>query len=213
NCSYVFNLSYYFIFVPFSILIFLYSKPFSFNPQIATEATGGFWNESTSSARNYQPLRNVSDACLLDMENRAAVGGSNRLPRSSASGSDLFSGSSADLERWLDSSNQKTHTEEFFQSKVRENLTRPDNIPPSEGGKYMGFGSKPIADFRDQDVSTYDSAVKALSSSFSVMSRLASVAAKKTGELASSASQKTRQISSSVHEKVGPAILQHRHLL
>ncbi|CAA0842870.1 ADP-ribosylation factor GTPase-activating protein AGD7 [Striga hermonthica] len=33
--------------------------------------------------------------------------------------------------------------EGFFARKMAENESRPDNIPPSQGGKYVGFGSSP----------------------------------------------------------------------
>lgn len=31
----------------------------------------------------------------------------------------------------------------FFSKKIQENETRPEGIPPSQGGKYVGFGSTP----------------------------------------------------------------------
>ncbi|CAA0829809.1 ADP-ribosylation factor GTPase-activating protein AGD7 [Striga hermonthica] len=33
--------------------------------------------------------------------------------------------------------------EGFFARKMAENESRPDNVPPSQGGKYVGFGSSP----------------------------------------------------------------------
>eukprot|EP00882_Tetradesmus_deserticola_P004700 GHRQ01004954.1.p1 GENE.GHRQ01004954.1~~GHRQ01004954.1.p1 ORF type:complete len:417 (+),score=199.33 GHRQ01004954.1:225-1475(+) len=33
--------------------------------------------------------------------------------------------------------------EEFFARKMHENQTKPDHLPPSQGGKYVGFGSTP----------------------------------------------------------------------
>lgn len=32
----------------------------------------------------------------------------------------------------------------FFAGRVAENASRPDHLPPSQGGKYVGFGSTPI---------------------------------------------------------------------
>lgn len=31
----------------------------------------------------------------------------------------------------------------FFQRKLAENAHRPEGLPPSQGGKYVGFGSAP----------------------------------------------------------------------
>ena len=33
--------------------------------------------------------------------------------------------------------------DEFFSRKLAENAARPDHLPPSQGGKYVGFGSTP----------------------------------------------------------------------
>ena len=38
---------------------------------------------------------------------------------------------------------QKQQNEDFFNRKGAENANRPDNLRPSEGGKYGGFGSAP----------------------------------------------------------------------
>lgn len=42
------------------------------------------------------------------------------------------------------SPSQKTRNEAYFASKGEENASRPDNIAPSQGGKYGGFGSSPM---------------------------------------------------------------------
>lgn len=36
-----------------------------------------------------------------------------------------------------------TGKESFFARKIAENATKPDHLPPSQGGKYVGFGSSP----------------------------------------------------------------------
>lgn len=36
--------------------------------------------------------------------------------------------------------------EAFFERLGNANATRPENLPPSQGGKYMGFGSAPVED-------------------------------------------------------------------
>lgn len=43
------------------------------------------------------------------------------------------------------SANQKARNESFFAAKGSENATRPSHLPPSQGGKYAGFGSDPPA--------------------------------------------------------------------
>ena len=41
------------------------------------------------------------------------------------------------------SPSQKARNEAYFASKGEQNASRPDHIPPSQGGKYAGFGSSP----------------------------------------------------------------------
>lgn len=33
--------------------------------------------------------------------------------------------------------------EEYFARKMQENQSKPDHLPPNQGGKYVGFGSTP----------------------------------------------------------------------
>ena len=51
------------------------------------------------------------------------------------------SGSSSSLASMNKSKTQKAANEDFFSRKGAENAHRPDNLRPSEGGKYAGFGS------------------------------------------------------------------------
>ena len=39
---------------------------------------------------------------------------------------------------------RKAQNEFFFARKGMENATRPDDLPPSQGGKFTGFGSDPL---------------------------------------------------------------------
>ena len=38
---------------------------------------------------------------------------------------------------------QKAQNEAYFERLGNANASRPDNLPPSQGGKYTGFGSTP----------------------------------------------------------------------
>ncbi|KAL3531834.1 hypothetical protein ACH5RR_005355 [Cinchona calisaya] len=62
-------------------------------------------------------------------------GGSGGTPTRSKSTQDIYS--RAELE--ASAANKET----FFSRKMSENESRPEGIPPSQGGKYMGFGSSP----------------------------------------------------------------------
>ena len=46
--------------------------------------------------------------------------------------------------------------DDFFAQKQRENAMRPDHLPPSQGGKYVGFGSTPAPRPQNQQNSEVD---------------------------------------------------------
>lgn len=105
----------------------------------------------------------------------------------------------------FNSNSCKSQTEAFFARKQSENATRPDNIPPSQGGKYGGFGYQMEAPPRSTSQEFFDTAVSSLASGWSILSSSASKIASKatenairTGELAM---QKVRE--GSFWEEVG----------
>ncbi|KAK9684180.1 hypothetical protein RND81_10G192100 [Saponaria officinalis] len=62
-------------------------------------------------------------------------GGSNNGPMKSRSSGDIYT--RAQLEA------SAADKDGFFARKLAENQTRPEGLPPSKGGKYVGFGSTP----------------------------------------------------------------------
>ncbi|KAF8397522.1 hypothetical protein HHK36_016439 [Tetracentron sinense] len=65
------------------------------------------------------------------------VGGSDRsgVPVKSRSSQDMYTRSQLEA--------SAANKESFFAGKMVENESRPEGIPPSQGGKYVGFGSTP----------------------------------------------------------------------
>lgn len=64
-------------------------------------------------------------------------------------GSGGFSQKSEYTRSQLESS--AANKESFFARKIEENASRPDHLPPSQGGKYVGFGSSPAPQPRKQN--------------------------------------------------------------
>ncbi|KAF8788064.1 ADP-ribosylation factor GTPase-activating like protein [Argiope bruennichi] len=94
----------------------------------------------------------------------------------------------------------------FFSRKQDENLSRPDNVPPNQGGRYTGFGYQMAPPPRSQSQELMDGAWSSLSSGWSSFASGASKFAFKASEgavkLGSIASQKVIEISETVNEKV-----------
>lgn len=59
--------------------------------------------------------------------------------------------------------------DDFFARKQRENSMRPEGIPPSQGGKYVGFGSQPTMPQR-QSHSQFDDVTGLVTKGFSDLS-------------------------------------------
>lgn len=51
---------------------------------------------------------------------------------------------------------QKTRNEEYFSTLGKVNENRPDNLPPSQGGKYAGFGNTASEPHPDSAASVFD---------------------------------------------------------
>ncbi|XP_043286385.1 ADP-ribosylation factor GTPase-activating protein 1 isoform X2 [Venturia canescens] len=83
-----------------------------------------------------------------------------------------------------DPSAYKSQTEAFFARKQNENASRPENVPPNQGGRYGGFGYQMDATQMPKSSSQefFDSAVSSLASGWSIFSSSASKIASKATE-------------------------------
>lgn len=159
-----------------------------YRDKIATEAGGNEWSESTSSAKDYvapsRSLRTTNDAT--------------RKPMSASSGSSSSGAinSMEDLEGFLGKSKGEIgrEKEDFFQRKLNENQNKRDDLPPSQGGKYVGFGSTPTQPQSDANAG-WDSTLSTLQDGWSAFSLGAQ-------QFASTASEKAVKLGSKVNENV-----------
>lgn len=175
-----------------------------YRDKIATEASGKAWSKATSSAKSYVPhIARVSSA----PQSLGSYGG-NSLSNSSSgysSGGGYNSGGSgynspATFEDALgiSSGELKRHKEDFFSRKQQENAGRRDDLPPSQGGKYVGFGSTPAPQKQDDDF------MASLSSGWATFAlgatKFAASASQKASKLASAAGEKTKELGKTVNE-------------
>ncbi|KAL1516879.1 hypothetical protein ABEB36_000717 [Hypothenemus hampei] len=94
----------------------------------------------------------------------------------------------------------------FFARKQAENANKRDDLPPSQGGKYSGFGYTKEVPPRSQSQEFVDTALSSLASGWSFLSSSATKVASKATEnvvkYGGIATQKVVDISSHVGEKV-----------
>ncbi|XP_075164552.1 ADP-ribosylation factor GTPase-activating protein 1 isoform X2 [Haematobia irritans] len=92
----------------------------------------------------------------------------------------------------------KDQKEEFFSRKQIENATRPDNLPPSQGGKYSGFGYSREPPPKTQSQEIIDNTLSSLASGWSLLSagasKFAVIAKEKAVTTATIASSKVTDI-------------------
>lgn len=87
------------------------------------------WDDDVKSSNDLRRHQSVSDF-------RGGHGSSGGVvPPRSKSTHDIYT--RAELE------NSAANKDSFFSRKLEENQHRPEGIPPSQGGKYVGFGSSP----------------------------------------------------------------------
>lgn len=158
-----------------------------YRDKIATEARGERWNEETSTARNYAPA----------------------LPKS-GSGSDLNKVSASSFDGWESYQSYGPNPDQvaslrddFFARVQADNASRRDDVPPSQGGRYAGFGNS-VPRSQSQDVSdgTWSSFSWSISNLASNATRIASKASENAMKMGSIAAQKVVEISGNVNEKV-----------
>lgn len=92
---------------------------------------GGGW-DSWGSEATVDMRRNQSVGDLRGSAGGAGRGGG---PVKSRSSEDMYTGSQLEA--------SAANKESFFARKMAENDSRPEGLPPSQGGKYVGFGSTP----------------------------------------------------------------------
>ncbi|XP_046842148.1 ADP-ribosylation factor GTPase-activating protein 1-like [Xenia sp. Carnegie-2017] len=157
-----------------------------YRDKIATLAAGKSWSEETSSARNWTPK---TTNCYSNQDsNSSSVNGRSlsAVTRDSDSMESMFGLSKAEIDSQKNS---------FFEKKTQENASRPDGLPPSQGGRYTGFGSTPADSVNKEQSSGWESALSSFSYGWN---SFASTAA----QLAKQATDEAVKIGGAVNESV-----------
>ncbi|VDI32172.1 ADP-ribosylation factor GTPase-activating protein 1 [Mytilus galloprovincialis] len=171
-----------------------------YRDKILSEAEGKPWSIETSSARNYVAYK--PSAGLKTSSSSSSF--SNKPTNTSKYSDDFTDNSYQDGNVNLQSDEFKKQKEDYFGRMQAENASRPENLPPSQGGKYVGFGSTPMSDKKDDDF--FDNTLSSLSSGWSTFAlgatKFASVASEKATKVASAASKKTKELGQTVNDSV-----------
>ncbi|CAL1281029.1 unnamed protein product [Larinioides sclopetarius] len=179
-----------------------------YKDKINTEAQGKSWSIETSSAKNYTSasITKSASSSSLRSYNTNNFSGSHYQSDDWDNFNSSYQSGGGGSGSGLNDKSISYQRDAFFSRKQDENLTRPENIPPSQGGRYTGFGYQMAPPPRSQSQELMDGAWSSLSSGWSSLASGASKFAFKASEgavkLGSLASQKVLEISETVNEKV-----------
>jgi len=115
--------------------------------KISTEAAGGIWDRRASPALNHKPSSIGAGSSALTHGSKVyqSSGGSVSAGSSYHDGGRNGSGGGASATQSYGVYNAdqlKASRETFFEKQQEKNAARPDHLPPSQGGKYAGFGNQ-----------------------------------------------------------------------
>jgi len=191
-----------------------------YRDKISSEAKGESWSEETSSARNHKSSHlgsssnsssSTSRPSSKQMQEKGGMKGSQTYHgfSDSAVSAGGYQGGAEPTGAFHQTREFKAAKEDFFDRKQAENSMKRDDLPPSQGGKYAGFGSNcnsgpPARSFSTQDFAS--STLGGLTNSLSSLGLSASGVGGKMAEVGwkftSLAGQKAAELSENVTEKV-----------
>ncbi|KAF7265967.1 hypothetical protein GWI33_020704 [Rhynchophorus ferrugineus] len=162
-----------------------------YRDKISTIAQGKPWDAKKSPAQNY------TSSYISPSQSQSYSSSSNNYSSSSYQSSYNNTDSYQGGYQNYNSAAFKDEKEAFFARKQAENATKRDDLPPSQGGKYSGFGYTKEPPPRSQSQEFVDTALSSLASGWSFLSTSATKIANKATENAVKygglASQKVRQ--------------------
>lgn len=114
--------------------------------KISTEAAGGVWDRRASPALNHKPS-SIGGSAALSQGSKVYQSSGGSVSAGSSSYQDGGSGggggpSTTQGYGVYNADQLKSSRESFFEKQQETNAGRPDHLPPSQGGKYAGFGSQ-----------------------------------------------------------------------
>ncbi|XP_075256456.1 ADP-ribosylation factor GTPase-activating protein 1-like isoform X2 [Convolutriloba macropyga] len=171
-----------------------------YRDKISTLASGRPWSEETSPAQSYVPQKtSAGGGGGLKMTNKNGVAS---LQSQQNQQQDLNLDKD-NLEDFLSSEAHLKSKNDYFARLQQENESKRDDIPPSQGGKYVGFGNTVQ---REPQPSQLDGVTNSLYSGWSAFStgayKWGSVAKDGAFKLGSAAKKGAGQLGTSMNENI-----------
>lgn len=180
-----------------------------YRDKISTLAQGKSWDQSSAMARvkdsgfsSASAHSNSSTGTMHHSRSSGSMQSSGYSSSSSTGGYQNGGGYQDNSYQQFNTAEFKSQKEEFFSRKQEENASRPENLPPNQGGKYAGFGYSRDPPPRSQSHELFDTVQSSLASGWNVFSKVANVAKENALKYGSLASQKVVEVSGTVTDKV-----------
>lgn len=174
-----------------------------YRDKIATEAQGKTWSAETSSGRHHVTRTFPKSSSGPELKQSFGTG-SSRFDDSGSRPEDWSGGYQSSYN--FNSEQIASHRDDFFSRVQAQNATRPEDLPPSQGGRYSGFGNTVSAPPRSQSQEFFDGAWSSFSTGFATFAagatKVASKASENAVKIGSIAAQKAAELSGAVSEKV-----------
>ncbi|XP_017783545.1 PREDICTED: ADP-ribosylation factor GTPase-activating protein 1 isoform X2 [Nicrophorus vespilloides] len=168
-----------------------------YRDKVSCLAQGKHWDAKKSPAQNYS-------GSMLGSGSSYASSNSNSYQSDSYQNNGYQSNGGVQNYNSPEFKNEK---EAFFSKVQNENANRRDDLPPSQGGKYSGFGYTREPPPRSQSQEIFDNTLSSLASGWSFLSssatRIASKASESALKYGGIASQKVVDMGSHVGDKMG----------
>ncbi|XP_030372379.1 ADP-ribosylation factor GTPase-activating protein 1 isoform X2 [Scaptodrosophila lebanonensis] len=178
-----------------------------YRDKITTLAQGKSWNQKEAETRlgssnSYSgSSATKGGSSSFNAQPRASATGYGGADGGGVGGYQNGGGSYGDTTSYQQFNTQefKDQKDEFFNRRQVENASRPDHLPPNQGGKYAGFGFTRDPPPKTQSQEIIDSTLSTLASGWSLFStnasKLANTASKLAVTTVNSASTKVTDIS------------------
>lgn len=179
-----------------------------YRDKIATEASGKAWSAATSSAANYQPNSMLSSSVAGGGGSSSSLTNSSAATNRSSSYYDAgqAGGGSYQSNGSFNTEQIKSQTADYFSRRQAENMQRPEGLPPSQGGRYTGFGNT-VDTPKQNDNELLNTFTSGLSSLTLNAGKWASVAKDNVVKLSSTAAQQATELTKNVNEKINEGSL------
>lgn len=165
-----------------------------YRDKILHMAQGKSWDEKSSSAKNYSSSsveRNSNHSSTMLHSKSTGSLPSNQGYQENSGGYQNNDGY-----QFFNTQEFKEQKDQFFSQRQQANAQRPENLPPSQGGKYAGFGNY-SAPPKTQSQEIFDTTLSTLASGWNIFSqvstKIASTAKDKAVTYGNLASQKVKE--------------------